>query len=238
VANSTRGREDLLALGVPAKQIEVVFNAIQPDPRLRGLDRNHIRRSWGANPGDLVLASIGNLTEPKNFPLLVGALRDLRAAGCPVKGVVYGEGPQRRELESLIDGAGLTGRVLLCGQVPDARVLVAAADVFVLTSWGEGMANALLEGAAAGLPLVTTAVGGAEDVVLEGETGFLVPINDRKALVDAVQRLADNPEKRLSMGRRARELVLRSFCQTSMVERFQNVYERVLAEKRRVVGPP
>lgn len=232
VTNSTRGRHDLLGLGVAGNKVEVVFNAVQVDARLEGLDRAAVRRAMGSGPGDVVLASIGNLTWPKNYPLLINAVRELRAAGFPVKCVVYGEGPDRGKLEGEVLSANLSDHVHLCGQQPDARVLVAAADIFVLTSFGEGMANALLEGAAAGLPLVATAVGGATDIILHGETGFVVPVDDRQGLVATLQRLIDDPEGRAEMGRQARRRVLQEFSQARMVERFQELYTRVAVEKR------
>lgn len=235
VANSSKGRRDLLGLGVPAERIELIFNAVEADTAMSRFDRTAVRQLWSVRDNDVVLATIGNLTRPKNYPMLLEVARELRARGLPLKVVVYGEGPLRAELEALRRAAGLEADFLLCGQHPEARVLVGAADLFGFTSWGEGMANALLEGALAGLPIVTTAVGGADDIVLEGETGFVVPVNDRLAFIHAVERLVSNPEQRRVMGARARKRVLEEFSQARMVERFQRMYERVLAEKTKLV---
>jgi glycosyltransferase involved in cell wall biosynthesis len=231
VANSSKGRRDLLGLGVSTERVELVFNAVETDTATRQFDRAAVRQSWGARDEEVVLATIGNLTRPKNYPMLLEAARELRARGLPLKVVVYGEGPLRAELEAQRQAAGLEADFILCGQHPEARVLVGAADLFGFTSWGEGMANALLEGALAGLPIVTTAVGGADDIVLEGETGFVVPVNDRAAFAQAVERLVTDPERRRVMGARARKRALEEFSQARMVERFHGVYERVLARK-------
>lgn len=231
VANSSQGRRDLLGLGVPVERIELVFNAVDDGAAAIQSDRTAVRRAWGVWENDVVLATIGNLTRPKNYPMLLEAARELRARGLPLKVVVYGEGPLRADLEARRRAAGLEADFILPGQHPEARVLVGAADLFGFTSWGEGMANALLEGALAGLPIVTTAVGGADDIVLEGETGFVVPVNDRMAFVRAVERLVTNPEQRRVMGARARKRALEEFSQARMVERFQKMYERVWAEK-------
>lgn len=235
VANSSKGRRDLLSLGVPAERIELVFNAVDDHTAAIQPDHTAVRRAWGVRENDIVLATIGNLTWPKNYPMLIEAARELRARGLPLKVVVYGEGPLRSELEALRRAAGLEADFILCGQHPEARTLIGVADVFGFTSWGEGMANALLEGALAGLPIVTTAVGGADDIVLEGETGFVVPVNDRVAFVRAVERLVTNPEQRRVMGARARKRALEEFSQARMVERFQQLYERVLAERTTVL---
>lgn len=231
VANSSQGKRDLIALGVPERRIEVIFNAVQADPEIEQLDRETVRRSWEVKDGEVVLASIGNLTRPKNYPLLLAVVRRLREQGNPVKAVVYGEGPLRAELEAEIRASGLSGVVRLCGQDPKARCLVAAADIFVLTSWGEGMANALLEGALAGLPVVTTAVGGADDVVRVGETGYVVPVNDAPALTEVVERLIKEPGLRRHLGRNGRQRALGEFSPERMVERFQTLYLQTLAEK-------
>lgn len=172
----------------------------------------------------MVLATIGNLMPPKNYPLLIEVVRLLRARGVPLKVVVYGGGPLRVELEARRKAAGLDLDLLFCGQDPEARVLIRAADIFGFTSREEGMANALLEGAWAGLPIVTTAVGGTGDIVLGGETGFVVPVNDSAAFAQAVETLVT----RTATGEGARRRVLEEFGDTRMVERFHDVYERVL----------
>lgn len=236
VANSSRGRHDLIRLGVPQGRVEVIFNAVQSDPGLNGPDRESVRRKWHAKPQDLVLAAIGNLTAPKNYPLLITAVRILRERGFPVKAIVFGEGPLRAELESQTRQAGLEPHVRFLGQDPAARIWVSAADIFVLTSWGEGMANALLEGAVAGLPLVSTMVGGADDVIIQGETGYVVPVNDHNALVEALVRLLADPPRRHFMGRRAREHVLAEFGQARMVERFEALYERLWSQRKVLPG--
>lgn len=231
VANSTKGRRDLLGLGVPEERVEVIYNAVRREFEFDTMDRLTVRRQWNAGPQDVVLAAIGNLTPPKNYPLLIAAVHALRKREWPVKAVVFGEGPLRPELEAQIRFAGLQQHISLRGQDPKARIWVGAADIFVLTSWGEGMANALLEGALAGLPLVTTAVGGADDIVIEGENGHVVPVNDRDAIVKTVERLLANPERRVALGRRAREHVLAEFSQARMVRRFQALYERLWVRK-------
>lgn len=231
VTNSSKGRQDLLKLGIPAERIELVFNAVDDVTVDIQPDRAAVRRAWGVRDSDIVLATIGNLTRPKNYQMLIEVARELRARGLPLKVVVYGEGPLRVELEARCYAAGLERDFILCGQHPEARILVGAADLFGFTSWSEGMANALLEGALAGLPIVTTTVGGADDIVLEGETGFLVPVNDQVAFVQAVERLVTDPEQRRVMGVRARKHVLEKFSQTQMVERVHTIYKRMIARK-------
>lgn len=231
VANSSMGRRDLLKLGVREGRVEVVFNAVREEPASADLDLEGIRRSWGAGKDELVLATIGNLTRPKNYPLLIEVANRLRSGGVRLKVVVYGEGPMRPELEAKVRQLDLTENFVFCGQDGDARKRVAAADIFVFTSWGEGMANALLEGALAGLPIVTTAVGGSDDVVVDGVSGFVVPVNDEDSFVRALQQLVAQPALREDMGRRARERVVANFSQTRMVRLYEQLYERLLTER-------
>lgn len=225
VANSTQGRRDLEGLGVRPERIEVIFNGVEPAPD--GTDspgRSVIRQSWGADEQDVVLATIGNLSTPKNYPLLIQVVKALRERGHPVRAVVYGGGPLREALETRCREAGLVDVLRFLGQQPDARTLVAAADLFVFTSFGEGMANALLEGSLAGLPVVTTEVGGAEDVVVPGQTGFIVPVDDAPAMVRAIEGLMGDRDRRRKMGERGRRRVQEEFSLGRMVSRFEALY--------------
>jgi glycosyltransferase involved in cell wall biosynthesis len=107
--------------------------------------------------------------------------------------------------------------------------LLAAADIFVFPSFHENMSNALLEGMAAGLPVVASAVGGNVEV-LERGGGILVPKHDARAFREALVRLVEDGELRISVGREARRNVGSNYSLDSMVDGWDRVYRRVLAK--------
>ncbi len=153
------------------------------------------------NGGPPAIVSVGRLVVPKDFRTLGAALRSLQPGS--FRAAVIGEGPQRTYV------AGIPG-VELLGERDDVPDLLAQSDVFVLSSRSEGMPISVLEAMAAGLPVVATAVGGVPEVVVDGETGFLVPVGDALALVDALRHLLADGALRRSLGaagRRRAELL-------------------------------
>jgi glycosyltransferase involved in cell wall biosynthesis len=157
-------------------------------------------RSHGNGHVPTVL-SVGRLVLPKSFWVLREALERLEPGS--FRALVAGEGPQRSYL------TGLPGLEVL-GERDDVPQLLAGADVFVLSTLSEGMPISVLEAMAAGVPVVASAVGGIPEVVVDGETGLLVPPRDPDALAEALRTLLADPELRRRLGeagrRRAQEL--------------------------------
>jgi glycosyltransferase involved in cell wall biosynthesis len=137
--------------------------------------------------------------------------------------LLAGDGPLRPELEQLANGSDAV-RVL--GFHKDVRRLLAAADVFVLSSWREGLSFAVLEAMSLALPpLVSDAPGNVEAV---GDAGVVFPRGDEQSLADTLRTLAGDSSMRRDLGDRARERVLREFRSDVMVEQTRALYERVL----------
>ncbi len=153
------------------------------------------------NGGTPAIVSVGRLVLPKDCWTLGAALRALEPGS--FRATVVGEGPQRPFLTGIPS-------VELAGERDDVPDVLARADVFVLSSRSEGMPISVLEAMAAGLPVVATAVGGVPEIVVDGETGLLVPAGDADALADALRRLlADAALRRRqgAAGRRRAELL-------------------------------
>jgi glycosyltransferase involved in cell wall biosynthesis len=129
--------------------------------------------------------------------------------------------------------------VRFVGVRDDVPAFMSAADGYVMSSAWEGMPMVLLEGAAAGLPIVATRVGGNHEVVTEGESGLLVPPRDHEALAAAMLRLMALPEaQRREMGERGREHVRAHYGLSRVVDRWEDVYHEVLARKGLALAPP
>ena len=117
------------------------------------------------------------------------------------------------------------------GYRPDAEAVLAAADLFVLSSESEGLSNTILEAMASGQPVVATRVGGADELVVDGVTGRLVPPKSSRDLADAVREILGDPVLREAMGRAGRARAESEFSLDLMLERYQTMYCEVAARK-------
>ena len=152
-------------------------------------DRATIRLELGR--GALTSSLVGcvaNYLPVKRHDLLIDAFSRIADAAPGARLVLVGEGPMRPAMEAQIRTLGLEERVRLHGSVADPTAMLGAFDVVVQASRSEGLPNALLEAAAAGRPIVATAAGGSGEIVLDGQTGLLVPIDDGDALASALLR--------------------------------------------------
>jgi len=183
-----------------------------------------------------VCLSVGRLEGVKNHAMLFRALRRL-GARAPETWLV-GDGPRRAEYEATVRRAGLAGRVRFLGYRYDVAALTAAADVAVLTSVKEGMPRALMQAMAVGVPVVATDVKGSREAVADGDTGFLVPLDDDAALADRLARLLDTPALREEMGRRGVQHAREHFDEARIVERLAGLYRDVLRRRGLAVPAP
>jgi glycosyltransferase involved in cell wall biosynthesis len=195
-------------VGLPADKVEVIHYGLDDLPQ-----------AWGANPPDpvpagaRVLLCVCRLERQKGVDVAIRALADIPDAHL----VVLGEGPQRAELEQL---AG--DRVHLLGRVPDVAAWLRRADVLVHPARWEGFGLALLEAMLASLPVVATRVSSIPEIVVDGETGLLVPPDDASALAAAVNRVLANPA---GYGERGRARAQAEFSVAKMTDRTLAVYE-------------
>jgi glycosyltransferase involved in cell wall biosynthesis len=135
-------------------------------------------------------------------------------------------------LEAQIASLGLAGRVRLHGSVPDPTSLWCAFDVVVQPSRSEGLPNAMLEAASAGRPIVATAAGGTGEIVLDGDTGLLVPVDDAAAMGAALRRLLADAGLRDRLGAAARDRTLTVFGMERFVAEFGAMYEELARARR------
>jgi glycosyltransferase involved in cell wall biosynthesis len=215
--------------GCPLGKIVVIPNGIARLPPSAGVDPS---AALQVGAGEHVIGTISRLVWKRGNEELLEAAALVRQAIPSATLVVVGDGPRRAALEARARELGLNGGVRFLGAVPQAARLLPHFDVFVLSSVLEGMSNSLLEAMAAGRPVVATRVGGNPEVVVEGETGFLVPPRDARALADAVLRLLRDRELAHRFGQAARRRVESQFTLEQMVQRMEDLYADLLARKR------
>jgi len=137
---------------------------------------------------------------------------------------LVGDGPDRPALEALAASLGVASRVEFLGFRNDVAELLAAADVFLMSSHYEGVSIAILEAMRAGLPVVGTQVGGIPETVLQGESGLLVPDGDEAAFADAMLTLLQDASRRATLGRAATQRQRDAFSLESAAQRYLQIY--------------
>ena len=182
------------------------------------------------------LIGVGRLKAPKDFLTLVRALAALPEGS--FEALIVGDGPDRAELEAEIRRLGLEERVELAGERDDVAELLAASDAFVLSSRSEGLPVSVLEAMAAELPVVASAVGGLAELVVDGETGILVPAEDETALAEALGRFIEQPELRRRLGAAGRARAEAQFDLDAFRRAHLELYHRQLELAGAVPEPP
>jgi glycosyltransferase involved in cell wall biosynthesis len=218
-------RTHMIAEGLPASRIEVIPNGVDPELP-SSTAREELRGRLGATESTVVLITVARLDPVKDLASLVAAMDAAVRQGPDLRLVVVGDGPERPALEARTASLGLESRVTFLGHREDARRWLSAADVYVSSSVSEGISLTILEGMAAGLPVLATAVGGTPEIV-DANSGLLVPARDPGALAEAIVALARDPDRRQRLGQAARARVLDSFTIDRMVASYRQVYEEV-----------
>lgn len=183
-------------------------------------------------PGGIVIGTVGRQEPVKNplslvraFARLVDAVPTGRER---LRLVLVGSGPLHHEVRELVRALGVHDLVWLPGGRNDVPELVRHMDIFVLPSLNEGISNTILEAMASGVPVVAAHVGGNPEIVRDGVTGALYPVNDETALARELRKYVDDPALRRDHGQRARAIVEQRHTLDAMVRTYLDVYDNTL----------
>lgn len=168
------------------KKTSVIYNPVS-DEVFREMDNGKLAIENEKKLNRII--SVGKLDEQKNQQLLIRAFSKISPLFPDLQLVIYGEGPLRENLESLVRSLGLEGKVLLPGRTEHVIDEMRKSKLFCFSSDYEGMSNALLEAICVGLPIITTNVSGASELVQDGVNGFIVNIRDGEQMINAMKRL-------------------------------------------------
>jgi len=219
--------------GLPADRLLVIPNGIDPGPYDRAVP---IRRGELGIPEEAHLALfVGRLDPQKGLPDLIDAVEWVCVRSPEWHLAIVGDGPDRdwlstrlRSQDGISNHPSLAGRVHWLGRRSDVPRLLKTANILVLPSHWEGMPNVVLEAMAAGLSVVATRVEGTEDLVVDGQTGWLVPPSDPMALGRALLQAAQNPERCRTYGEAGRYRVEKFFTPDRVVEAYERVWAALL----------
>lgn len=217
--------------GVDSAKVRIIRNGVEPISDPAPAERLAMRQTMGVSGDRVLIGCVANYTPVKEHRLLIAAFADVARERGDVDLVLVGDGRLRSELEREVRDRGLHGRVRLHGAVDDAKALQPAFDVAVQASSREGLPNALLEAASAGRAIVATDAGGSREIVLDGETGLLVPTGDHERLAAALRQVVSDPALRANLGMAARAHVERAFGVDRFVAEFATLYESLAEAK-------
>ncbi len=221
-------------IGVRPDRVSQIYNGVD-NVRFHPAPRTLHDPEGFFQPDCLVIGSVGRMAAVKDYPNLVRAFLVLIELAPDLRDrlrlMLVGDGENRVGCMELLQQHGVTQLAWLPGERADIPELMAAMDIFVLPSLGEGISNTLLEAMASGLPVVASDVGGNPELVRVGVTGQLVPAANADAMASALLNYVRDAELRQKHGQAARAIIEREFSMNAMVQGYLSVYDRVLKKE-------
>lgn len=175
------------------------------------------------------IIAVGRLAYQKNYPMMFRAFAKVHHDFPDWQLVVYGNGPQKEEIRGVIERLGMEGHIILAGKSDHVVEEMNKSSLFVMSSDYEGMSNALLEAVCVGLPVISTDVSGAKDLITDGVNGYIVPVGNERALTLALSSMLSSPEKMDEMGRQSKALAPR-FREEQIVGQWEELIKSVVRQ--------
>lgn len=234
IANSEATKKALLrnAPWLEPGKIEVIYNGIDAAP-FEKADGRAFREQWGIAADVPVLGFVGQLDERKGIGVLLTAYSAIVAKLPEVRLVFAGDGPLREMIESEARSNGWGERVKVLGFQENIAEVMSAIDILLLPSFWEGFGIVIIEAMAAGKPVISTNISSMPEIIVVGETGYLIEPGDSDALAEKSCRLLQDPTLRKSMGEKGHERVVTVFNHITMINHLESLLKSEIAKKRR-----
>ncbi|MCQ3975046.1 MAG: hypothetical protein DPW09_16525 [Anaerolineae bacterium] len=214
-------------IGPIQAKVHVICNGVDTSRYEQEVDRALIRQHLGLAAEARLIIVLATLKEQKGHRYLIEAMAALTPKYPDLHVILVGDGPLRQTLQAQVAELNLEPYVHFLGSRHDVPDLLAASDLFVLPSLWEGLAMALLEGMATGLPIVASEVSGTIQVIVPGESGLLVPPGEVGCLVEAIGGLLSNPTMARQLGAAAKQRVQAEFSAQKQAHEHLKLYHRL-----------
>jgi glycosyltransferase involved in cell wall biosynthesis len=216
--------------GIPADRVGVIYNGIDTTAFASpaASDRQAARIEMGVEADAFVILLVARLDYLKDHATAVRTVKRLAQEQPKARLVLVGEGPEHAKIQELVEQEQLGAQVRFLGLRKNVAQLLGGADVFLLTSISEGIPLTVIEAMATGIPVVATRVGGVPEVIEDGQTGWLAPSGDDRALAGHLLCLANDVQLRMDMGRRGQERARRMFSESQMHARYHSLYREMV----------
>jgi glycosyltransferase involved in cell wall biosynthesis len=228
VTNSSGVLQFYAQRGLPAEKFTIIPNGIHVRPPADPVTREALLQELGLPPAERLIGVVGRLWPQKRIKDLIWVADLLKTARDGWHMLIVGDGPQRWRLERYRNQNRIQDRVHFLGERPDVPRLMPHFDVLWLGSQYEGQSNAIMEAMAAGVPVIATDIPGNRDLVVDGETGYLVPLSDRIEFARRTTWLFDDEALRRRLGDAGRQRILTHFTVEQMIERHAALYRDML----------
>ncbi len=211
-----------------------ITNAVNLSPKIDSDKITDLRNEFGIGEDVKIILCAGRLEPEKDFITAIKAFKIIAAKIENIMMIIAGEGSQRRMLEIFALKQGKAAdKIVFTGYREDMDVLFALTDVFVMTSAYEGMPMVVLEAMAAGKPVVSTDFNGADELVSNEETGFLVQKGNTQMIADKITLLISNDDLRRNMGGKGREKAAKKHCMKNYISMQQDLFLKIVRRKYR-----
>jgi glycosyltransferase involved in cell wall biosynthesis len=187
------------------------------------------RKKLGFHSKDIVLGTVARLSEQKGHRYLIDAVKKVVRKYPNIRVLFIGDGPLREKLEFQVHRLRLNATIQFLGFRSDIKELLGALDIFILPSLFEGLPNVILEAMACGKPVIATNVSGIPEVIVDHQTGILIPPKDSDAIAQAIFQMLRDTKKMRMMGKMSRKRVEEKFNLKQQVSAFAMLYEKMLS---------
>ena len=205
-----------------------IANSIDIDEVKVAKSPNEIRSSLGVSTDEIVIGAVGRMVPIKGFDILLKTAVEVLRVSPKTRFVLVGDGPELATLKKMSSELGISENVLFTGFRDDILDIINAFDIFLMTSWHEGIPVALLEAMALSKPTVSTAVGGINEVIVNGSSGLTAPAGDVTAIAKHCQSLSASTELRAEIGKQARQRVEEEFSSQQQKHKLFDIYRELV----------
>ena len=229
VAVSEAQKRRLTRLLIPGGKISVVHNAIEPQ-QFESIRKVDLRSKYGFASDNLVYISAGRFSREKGQIYLVKAAAETIEQNPRLRFVLFGDGPDLEKVCHMVTALGYEDKIRCPGFEKNMLGCIKGADVVVNPSLSEGLPNVVLEAMALGVPVVATAVGGVPEIIVDKETGYLIPPENPQALAEALLYVGRHPERTRKVAESALRFVNDNLTFDRQNRKLAAVYRKLLSE--------
>jgi glycosyltransferase involved in cell wall biosynthesis len=222
-------RQTMLTWGIDPKEISVVYHGLDTNAvRAENFPVDEAKEQFGFSGQELIVGAAGRLVPVKNFEMFLQAARLLVDRKAQLRFLLIGDGPSRRLLERLAADLGVREKIVFSGYRKDFIQALSSLDICVITSRTESTSLVALQAMALKKPVIATRVASLPEIILDNQTGILVPLDDPVKLAESIERLAADAGLRETFGKAGRKWVEEKFDARRMAEQTWRIYEEVL----------
>lgn len=220
--------------GLPSQRTETIYNGVPLENFLtvNGDDKlkQIVRTELGIGANEFAIIQVARLNALKDHATAIRTLKRLNDNDVPARLILIGDGEERHQLEQMVAEQQLSKAVVFLGARSDIPRLLAAGDAFLLSSISEGIPLTLIEAMGAGIPIVSTDVGGIPEVIEHGKSGLLAPARDDEQLASHLRTLWQNPKQRTELADNGCQRAIENFSLNHMHQQYVDVYESLLKQ--------